>query len=228
MAKWATSNQNPPLAVRLGHSEGWKKLTVLACRGEKCPWNHNSVCLAQSTAILRFRPAERTPGPKGPILGPTDTVLCANGSKHGPKRAQTLPGCTLSINKENGTLHGAPRRRRDPILAFWGRFGGFEQNPLECSQTGTRRPKPAEGPFPLKSCPATLLLFTLALWGRIGTFMPNSAYWVSFGPLQSVFFGLPTPKKGGECPTEQWGVGGWVPQSGGRCCGRPIYFMGIL
>ena len=87
------------------------------------PW----ACFWRFWAILG---GNFTRDPGGPIWGSTDTVLGANGSKHGQKRTQTLPNCILSINNGNRTWHGAPWRHQGPFLAFLGHF--WAQNFSKC------------------------------------------------------------------------------------------------
>ena len=103
--------------------KGCKPPKAGVCTWEKCPGIRNSVRLARDTAIFRFQPAGHIRGPNEPILGPTDTVSGPHGSKHGQKATQTVPKLILSINLDNGTFWGAPRRHRGPFLVILGHFG---------------------------------------------------------------------------------------------------------
>ena len=111
------------VAVRLGNSEGWKPPKVGVCTWEKCPRIRHSVRLARDTAIFQFQSARHIRGPNEPILSPTDTVLGSHVSKHGQKATQRVPKLILSINLDNGTFWGPPRRHQGPFLVILGHFG---------------------------------------------------------------------------------------------------------
>ena len=145
MAERAAGDRKPPLAVRVGHSEGWKPPKRGGFRWKKCPRNCDSGPLARDTSIFQFPPTGHARGPKRAIWGPTDTILGANGSKHGRKRTQTLLNCILSINNGNQTSHGAPWRHHGPFLAFLGHF--WPQNFSKCpgGQNTSKSPIPAGG-----------------------------------------------------------------------------------
>ena len=93
------------------------------CTRERCPRIRDSVRLSRDTAIFRFQPAGHIRGPNEPVLGPTDTVSGPHGSKQGQKATQTVPKLALSINLDNGTFWGAPRRHQGPFWVILGHFG---------------------------------------------------------------------------------------------------------
>ena len=88
-----------------------------------CPRIRDSVRLVQGTAILWFQSAGHIRDPDKPILGPTNTVSGPQGSKHGQSATQPVPKLSLSINLDNGTFWGPPRRHRGPFLVILSHFG---------------------------------------------------------------------------------------------------------
>ena len=122
-AKRVPGGQTPLVAVRLGHSEGWKPPKVGVCTWVNCPRIRDSVRLVRDTAIFWFQPAGHIRGPNEPTLEPTDTVSGSHGSKNSQKSTQTLPKLILSIDLDNGTFWGPPRRHRGPCLVILGHFG---------------------------------------------------------------------------------------------------------
>ena len=118
MAKRAPGDRNPPLAVRLGHSEGWKPPKVGGFTWIKSPWNCNSGHLARDTAIFQFPPAGHARGPTGPF-GVQRTPFWGqtgpNMAKSGPKRYPTVffPSTMAS---------GPPTAPHGGTTAHFGRF----------------------------------------------------------------------------------------------------------
>ena len=112
--------------MRSGHSEGRKSPKVGVCPGEKSPRIRDSVRLARDTATFWFQPAGHIRGPNEPVSGPTDTVSGPHGPKHSQKATQTLLKLIMSINLDNRTFRGPPRRHRGPFFCdfepFWARL----------------------------------------------------------------------------------------------------------
>ena len=154
-------------------------------RSKRCPWTRNSVRLAQNTALFQLQPTGHFRGPNEPILGPADTVLGPHGSKHGQKATPTIPKLILSINFDNATLWGAPRRHWDPFLVILGPLGAPPGACPKCGHSGARSTSAAEtqvfrGPMLTVCCPNTILDNVGTLFSHFGTPLAVGPAW---GPV---------------------------------------------
>ena len=94
---------------------GWQPPTVGACAWERCPRIRDFRPPSPRYGDFQFSPAGRIRGPTEPVSGP-------HGSEHGQKAPQTVPKLMVSINLDDGTFRGAPRRHRGPFLVIVARL----------------------------------------------------------------------------------------------------------